>query len=85
MREEPWCAEGLGQAWSAMVDAQTRVMALIGPWQYQCSREALYGSWVVPGIPPLPVPTHRTNPGYTLPPHPPLYYMPLAVQCVQQF
>ena len=37
--EESRCAEGLREPWSAWVDADTPVRALVGPWQYQCSRQ----------------------------------------------
>ena len=36
--EEPGCAEGPGiWPWSALVDAETWTLAMVGPWQYQCS------------------------------------------------
>ena len=33
----PWCAEGPGGAWSAMGDTETPGLAMVGPWQYQCT------------------------------------------------
>ena len=54
--EEPWCAEGPGGAWSAMVDAERASWPVVGPWQYQSSP---LGS-----TPPL------YPPGSTLPTHP---------------
>ena len=48
--EEPGCAEGLGEAWSARVDADTPVWAWVGPWQYQSA------SWVHGWVVPLPYP-----------------------------
>ena len=63
---ETGCAEGPAGAWSAQSGAETRVLALVGPWQYQS-----VGGRVVPGIAPLPGTHPRTHPGYyPSPPHP---------------
>ena len=58
--------KGQSWPWSALVDADMPGLALVGPWQYQCSGVG----WVVPlpcthpGIPsryPTPAPTPGTH------------------------
>ena len=55
-REEDRCAEGPGGAWSACLDACHRVLAWVGPWQYQCM---VHGGYYPPLVPTLP------HPGYS--------------------
>ena len=63
--EEPRCAEGPRRPWSAWVDADNALGALVGPWQYQCT------GWVGSGVVPHPVyPPYRTPPDTTLYRHP---------------
>ena len=59
----PGVRKGQTWPWSARVGADSRYMALVGPWQYQCTGIRTGGYYPLPGYPP-----YRTTPG-TTPPH----------------
>ena len=69
---EPGCAEGAKRALECPGDTVLPSGLLVGPWQYQCSRQGQGGyREVVYRVLPLP-PTRYTHPPYTPAPHTPV-------------